>query len=97
MHWFWRCKPLIAGAVVFWLCGLASFFVALAFFPRGLDFGLVGNFLFWYVVVGLTSHLAVVATTRRLQSQNTETRCRKCNYILRGISEPRCPECGERI
>jgi len=23
--------------------------------------------------------------------------CRKCGYILRGISEPRCPECGERI
>jgi hypothetical protein len=26
-----------------------------------------------------------------------ETRSRKCNYILCGISEPRCPECGERI
>jgi len=26
-----------------------------------------------------------------------ETHCRKCGYILRGISEPRCPECGERI
>ena len=26
-----------------------------------------------------------------------ETRCRKCDYILRGITEPRCPECGERI
>lgn len=26
-----------------------------------------------------------------------ETRCRKCRHILRGISEPRCPECGERI
>src|SRR5262245_61590981 len=23
---------------------------------------------------------------------STETRCRKCGYILRGISEPRCPE-----
>ena len=26
-----------------------------------------------------------------------ETRCRNCRYILRGISEPRCPECGEKI
>jgi len=26
-----------------------------------------------------------------------ETRCRKCRYILKGITEPRCPECGERI
>ncbi len=23
--------------------------------------------------------------------------CPKCGYILRGITEPRCPECGERI
>jgi hypothetical protein len=26
-----------------------------------------------------------------------ETRCRKCAHILRGLSEPRCPECGEWI
>ncbi len=26
-----------------------------------------------------------------------ETHCRRCGYILRGITEPRCPECGERI
>jgi hypothetical protein len=26
-----------------------------------------------------------------------ETRCRKCGYILRGLSEARCSECGEAI
>lgn len=26
-----------------------------------------------------------------------EMQCRKCRYILKGISEPRCPECGEWI
>ena len=26
-----------------------------------------------------------------------QTRCRKCGYILRGLTEPRCPECGEHI
>ncbi|MBI4719011.1 MAG: hypothetical protein HY763_14490 [Planctomycetes bacterium] len=26
-----------------------------------------------------------------------ETRCRKCRHILRGLSAPRCPECGEPI
>lgn len=25
------------------------------------------------------------------------TRCRKCGYILCGLSRPRCPECGEAI
>ncbi len=36
--------------------------------------------------------------TRRFGPKHDgETRCRKCGYILRGITEPRCPECGERI
>ena len=26
-----------------------------------------------------------------------ETRCRKCGYILKGLTEPRCSECGEQI
>ena len=26
-----------------------------------------------------------------------EIRCRKCQYILQGITESRCPECGEKI
>gem|GEM_PF-1935059 len=26
-----------------------------------------------------------------------ETRCRKCRYILRGLSQPTCPECGTPI
>ena len=28
---------------------------------------------------------------------DSETRCRRCGYILRGITETRCPECGEAI
>lgn len=31
------------------------------------------------------------------RKRESETRCRRCGYVLRGISEPRCPECGERI
>lgn len=31
------------------------------------------------------------------QPRDAETRCRKCGYILRGIAEPRCSECGESI
>ncbi len=26
-----------------------------------------------------------------------ETRCRKCGYILKGLSKPECSECGEVI
>lgn len=24
-------------------------------------------------------------------------RCRRCDYLLRGLDRPQCPECGERI
>ena len=37
--------------------------------------------------------LVTVGSFRR----DDETRCRKCSYILRGLTEPRCPECGEPI
>lgn len=29
--------------------------------------------------------------------RDRETRCRHCGYILRGLREPRCPECGEPV
>jgi hypothetical protein len=43
---------------------------------------------------------AYVVLTRRYGPRpdyERETLCRRCGYILRGITEPRCPECGERI
>jgi rubrerythrin len=41
--------------------------------------------------------LIIRALTMPSPLGQSETRCRKCGCILRGISEPRCPECGERI
>jgi hypothetical protein len=31
------------------------------------------------------------------QRRSPHTRCRVCGYILKGLSEPRCPECGAPI
>ena len=48
------------------------------------------------IIAGLvTYHLL----TRRYGPRpvDGETRCRKCGYILRGITELRCSECGEKI
>jgi hypothetical protein len=35
--------------------------------------------------------------TGRIRRRSQELHCRRCDYILRGLSEPRCPECGEAI
>jgi hypothetical protein len=44
--------------------------------------------------------LAFIATTRRpapRPAHDPESRCRWCTYILKGLSAPICPECGEAI
>lgn len=50
-----------------------------------------------------TAVLALIAygiLTRIFPSRQikvNDIRCRKCRYILKGLREPRCPECGEPI
>jgi hypothetical protein len=46
------------------------------------------------VVAGGLLSLCLIIFAR---PEDSETKCRKCGYILRGLPEPRCPECGERI
>ncbi len=55
--------------------------------------------LFFGLPIALASVLVYATLTKKYGESafECETRCRKCGYILRGISEPRCPECGERI
>jgi hypothetical protein len=51
-----------------------------------------------YVTTMLPAIIAIVLIVHaRRAPSDAETRCRKCAYILRGITEPRCPECGEKI
>lgn len=49
------------------------------------------------VVIAFTAFGVLTWFLRPRQLIDPETRCRRCGYILRGITEPRCPECGERI
>ncbi len=53
------------------------------------------------MIIVLVFFLAMMVTffylSRNRSKRDNETRCRKCGYILKGISEPRCSECGERI
>ena len=48
------------------------------------------------VIVAFPAVLAAVLIAAR-QRRDHETRCRKCGYILRGLPEPRCSECGTAI
>jgi hypothetical protein len=91
-----------------WTSGAtASIMPASATIPSWLALHIAprGQWMEWpsrVVVVGSTSLIAIVVfgglgQIGRQNEPRGETFCRRCGYILRGISEPRCPECGERI
>ena len=98
MHWFWRgaiavsiggvsCYGLLVGAEEF----LSKYFGSPIPFPAAILFG---------IIIPQSLCILIYSYLTRWLGPNLfdgETRCRKCGYILRGISEPRCPECGERI
>jgi hypothetical protein len=81
----------------------------LSFHERGFWFKVVdrpgdaSEFLGWVSLfaVGCLPSLLTLAIVgafpRNGPANQRETCCRQCGYILRGISEPRCPECAERI
>lgn len=43
------------------------------------------------------SAVTLLFLNARHQKQFGLTRCGRCGYILKGLSEPRCPECGNQL
>lgn len=41
--------------------------------------------------------LLIAACLKDARLDVEHIRCLKCGYILKGLSEPRCPECGQAI
>ena len=97
MHWFWRA----AVGVFAWLGTLAMAYALTAILnsaPPGLS-PVVNSPIYWIagVIMPTLFTTALASSWVTHVESPDETRCRKCGYILRGITEPRCPECGERI
>ena len=99
MHWFWRAAIAVTIGVVF-----NTFLFAFGDAVLTPLQGIVGKFTLTLAMMSAMScfPLLTYGILTRLYHPNTEfldgdTRCRKCGYILRGISEPRCSECGEVI
>ena len=108
MHWFWRGTIAIGigsfyGALSVTVLEDLHEPVADFFRDELLGHGFLGTAVGvnvgWFIPLFCLVLLAYGLLTRLYGPANFdgETRCRKCGYILKGISEPRCPECGERI
>jgi len=108
MHWIWRAA--MAAGVAFILAILFAGVMdgSSRFVIRHLQ-TLAPSIEIWFItkgyplcwilptIVGAVLSFILITHITRLPSDNRETRCRKCGYILKGIKEPRCSECGERI
>ena len=104
VHWFWRAT---IGVVVAFLtiCPLGGG-LQLAFNHLGarthpsydrIQIGLSLTVVVLLQIVCLAVYGLFTRRYYRLKGLGCQTRCRKCGCILRGITEPRCSECGERI
>ncbi len=59
-----------------------------------------GGLLFYVCALFVPLWLAIWAyhrIARRPPYSDGYTHCGKCGYILKGLTEPRCPECGQAI
>ncbi len=95
LHWFWRGLIAVLAAVIVGLF-LSLFILRLLSVPQ---FTSVPVQILLRLITPLVAVTVYGVLTARLgpTRPDPETRCRTCGYILRGLAEPRCPECGERI
>ena len=113
MHWFWRTTIAVIVVCVYggfasfhgpllpahkWLfdrvLDLTKNVPAWNRYDESLAWALA--YVLPYTIIALGT-FGLVSRFLGPNKRANETRCRKCNYILRGLTEPRCPECGERI
>ncbi len=89
---------IIVSVVGGGIAGFAAFvgFTSLAFSFPGRNVVSVMFFLSTFLAGPTISAVFLHALTPR-ETKDGHTRCGKCGYILKGLTEPRCSECGERI
>lgn len=111
-HWFWRGTiAATIGLAVHFVCagfahtGYPGDSLFLHMFGRlqqsmtdDWAFGVVSTV--FYGIPAMAAALAAYGFLTRTgagRQPDRELHCRRCHHILRGLSEPRCPECGEAI
>ena len=102
MHWFWRATIAVVACSVIYavmMTVIADRPVLYQEIRFLFNSELIAVWIFMAFPIGATAILVYGIITYRWGPRllDNETRCRRCGYILKGISEPRCPECGEKI
>ncbi len=109
MHWLWRVTIAVAVGLMFAVLSAESVqhaepllrhvygaLFGVSFTPTTANWIAIVCLWVMPTIIIVIASFAVV-TYYFKSPADRQTRCRKCGYILRGITEPRCPECGEKI
>ena len=101
MHWSTRMwlAVLISGVLSFIIgCPLMMLapYLSQSFFPERIAL-IVITVVSWLLSALIGAGSYIYLTHLFGIPRDGETHCRKCHYILRGITQPRCSECGEKI
>ena len=93
--WLRISVSVIVGGIA-----VGLFFVgSMVLFP-GPPGGYVALTVLFVILAFLVGPIIATVLAHMLTPQewlDGHTRCGKCGYILKGLTEPRCSECGERI
>ena len=96
--WLRIIVSVIVGGVAGFAIWRGGWFVLLSGRPPGFPTPALWPIFFLSIFLNGTIIATVVAHILAPKERlDGETRCRKCGYILKGLTEPRCSECGERI
>ncbi len=92
--WLRIIVSVIAGGIA----GFASYagcLLTLSHFAGGKVISAMLVMSIFLIGPAVTTGIRYALTQR--ETKDGHTRCGKCGYILKGLTEPRCSECGERI
>ena len=89
---------IIVSVIVGGIAGFAMYAGFMVFGPYSTGWYVAPIVFFPSVfLAGPTITTVFLCALTPRESRDGHTRCGKCGYILKGLTEPRCSECGERI
>src|SRR5439155_1314104 len=87
------CLPGLAGVVVIGFAG--AIISSWPFLPAPQTTWPVLSFYLVHPVAALVGLIVIWRLQRTARASDERVPvCAKCTYVLEGLSEPRCPECG---
>ena len=101
LHWFWRTVITWMAGVI---CAVAGFLIygqilyhAIGLYDREYTFTMTVLLVVAHGFIPILVSTGVYHWLSAPRWQHGVTRCGRCGYILSGLREPRCPECGTPI